>query len=124
MGIKGSVLNYYVFGNTNAERSEIPDSPNAAIHHVIRYFLSNLDRNCQHTDIDVIFKHLLLEFIRMEDGNTAQGSTYQFRFHIECGNNFQPEMVQARVAQQSCSQTSHTEKKCFMNIGKSKKVFQ
>ena len=124
MCIQRSVLNHYIFRHTDTERSKIPYGFNAACHHRIRNFLRNLNRYCQHTDIDVICLHFLFKIIGMIDWNAIQCRPYQIGIYIKCCHNLQTEMVQTGIAQQCTTQTSHTEKKCFMYIGKSQKIFQ
>ena len=124
MCIQRSVLNHYIFRHTDTERSKIPYGFNAACHHRIRNFLRNLNRYCQHTDIDVICLHFLFKIIGMIDWNAIQCCPYQIGIYIKCCHNLQTEMVQTGISQQCTTQTSHTEKKCFMYIGKSQKIFQ
>lgn len=80
MGIKGSVLHDNVFGNTDTERGEIPYGLDTALYHGIRYLLGYFDRYRQHTYIDIVLLHLLLELIRMIDGNATQRCTHQSGF--------------------------------------------
>lgn len=119
MGIKGSVLHDNVFGNTDTERGEIPYGLDTALYHGIRYLLGYFDRYRQHTYIDIVLLHLLLELIRMIDGNATQRCTHHFGLHIEGSHNLQAKMTQTRITQQGTSQASYTEKEGFMYIGKS-----
>ena len=111
MCIQRSVLNHYIFRHTDTERSKIPYGFNAACHHRIRNFLRNLNRYCQHTDIDVICLHFLFKIIGMIDWNAIQCCPYQIGIYIKCCHNLQTEMVQTGIAQQCTTQTSHAEKK-------------
>ena len=92
MCIQRSVLNHYIFRHTDTERSKIPYGFNAACHHRIRNFLRNLNRYCQHTDIDVICLHFLFKIIGMIDWNAIQCCPYQIGIYIKCCHNLQTEM--------------------------------
>ena len=113
MGIKGSVLHDNVLGNADTERGEVPYGLDTTLYHGIRYLLGYFDRYRQHAYIDIVLLHLLLELIRMIDGDAAQCRTHQFKLHIKSSHYLQTEMAQTRVAQQSTSQASNTEQKCF-----------
>ena len=114
MGIKGSVLHDNVLGNTDTERGEVPYGLDTTLHHGIRYLLGYFDRHRQHAYIDIVLLHLLLELVRVIDGDAAQCRTHQFGLHIESSYYLQTEMAQTRVAQQGTSQASNTEQKgCF-----------
>lgn len=79
MSIKGCILYHDIFRNTDTERGKIPDSLDSSVHHHIRDTLGNLDRNSQHTDLYVIFFHLLQKVVRMINRNSVQVSTDQRR---------------------------------------------
>ena len=83
MGIKGSVLHDNVLGNTDTERGEVPYGLDTALYHGIRYLLGYFDRYRQHAYIDIVLLHLLLELVRVIDGDAAQCRTHQFGLHIE-----------------------------------------
>ena len=122
MGIKGSVLHDNVFGNTDTERSEVPYSLDTALYHGIRYLLGYFDRHRQHAYIDIVLLHLLLELVRVIDGDATQRSTHQFGLHIESSHNLQAEMAQTRVAQQGTSKLPTPNRKAlciFVNPKKS-----
>ena len=124
MGIKGSVLHDNVLGNTDTERGEVPYGLDTALYHGIRYLLGYFDRHRQHAYIDIVLLHLLLELVRVIDGDAAQCRTHQFGLHIESSYYLQTEMAQTRVAQQGTSQASDTEQKGFVYIGKSQEILQ
>ena len=94
MCIQRSVLNHYILRHTNTERGEVPHSLDAARNHSIRNLLGYLNGNRQHTDINIVLAHLLFK------------------------------MAQTGIAQQRTAQTSDTEKKSLVYIGKSQKVLQ
>ena len=98
MGIHRGILHHDIFRHTDTERGKVPYSFDATRYHGIRNALGYLDRYSQHTDVHIIFAHLLLEFTGMEDRYSVQCSAYQFRGHIKCCYNFQPEVLQTGVA--------------------------
>lgn len=124
MCIQRSVLNHYILRHTNTERGEVPHSLDAARNHSIRNLLGYLNGDRQHTDINIVLAHLLFKIIGMENRNTVQCRTHQIRINIECRHNLQAEMTQTGIAQQRTAQTSDTEKKSLVYIGKSQKVLQ
>ena len=99
MGIKGSVLHDNVFGNTDTERGEIPYGLDTALYHGIRYLLGYFDRYRQHAYIDIVLLHLLLELVRMIDGDAAQCRNSTVLGFIKSSYYLQTEMAQTRVAQ-------------------------
>ena len=56
--------------------------------------LSHFDRYRQHAYIDIVLLHLLLELVRMIDGDAAQCRTHQFKLHIKSSHYLQTEMAQ------------------------------
>ena len=92
MGIKGSVLHDNVLGNTDTERGEVPYGLDTALYHGIRYLLGYFDRYRQHAYIDIVLLHLLLELVRVIDGDAAQCRTRseERRVGKECRSRWSP----------------------------------
>ena len=86
MCIQRSVLNHYILRHTNTERGEVPYGLDTALYHGIRYLLGYFERYRQYAYIDIVLLHLLLELVRMIDGDAARklrgGISYETQNHI------------------------------------------
>lgn len=68
MSIKRSILHDNRLWHTDTERRKVPHGLDAALHHVVRYLLSNLNGHGQYPNIHIVLLHFLTEIVGMEMG--------------------------------------------------------
>ena len=124
MCIQGRVLYHNLLWYPDSERSKVPYRFDSSIHHFISNFLCHADRYGKHSDSHIVLPHDSLKIIRMVDRNTIDFFADQIRIDIKSSYDFQPELAQTRIAQQSAPQASHSKQERFMHTGKSQEIFQ
>ena len=124
MGIQRRVLYDDVLGHPDAEGSKVPHGLDAALHHVVRNLLGNLDGHGQHADMHVVLLHLPGEFIGMKNGNAVQLRADQSGIDVKGRHNLQAEVPQTGVVEQGASQTSHTEQERLVQIGEAQEILE
>lgn len=124
MGIQRRVLYDDVLGHPDAEGSKVPHGLDAALHHVVRNLLGNLDGYGQHADMHVVLLHLPGEFIGMKNGNAVQLRADQSGIDVKSRHNLQAEVPQTGVVEQGASQTSHTEQERLVQVGEAQEILE